>query len=148
MQSQNSNNTGTVLGIDVGERRIGMAVASWQARIARPLITLSNDDHVFVQLGQQVHDQAATALVVGLPRGLQGQHTDQTRAVEDFVRQCKAHITLPIYWQDEALTSAKAKEELEGRGKPYAKGDIDALAATYILDDFLQLQPHHQEAAA
>ena len=71
---------------------------------------------------------------------MQSQETDQTRTVRDFVRQLQEHTELPVYFQDEAVTSEKAEAELKARKKPYAKGDIDALAATYILVDFLQEQ--------
>jgi RNase H-fold protein (predicted Holliday junction resolvase) len=46
-------------------------------------------------------------------------------------------LPLPISWQDEAVTSVRAEEELRARGKPYVREDIDALAATYILEDYL-----------
>ena len=80
----------------------------------------------------------AVALVVGLPRGLDGQETAQTQTVRDFAAQLREHVAVPMFWQDEALTSQKAEDELSLRKKPFAKGDVDALAATYILDDFLQ----------
>ncbi len=73
----------------------------------------------------------------GFPRGMQGQHTQQTDAIEAFVQELRQHIVLPIYMQDEALTSKHAKIELTAKGKPFDKGAIDALAATYILEDFL-----------
>ena len=79
-----------------------------------------------------------TALVVGLPRNLQGDRTEQTGFSETFGNQLTEHFSLPVYYQDEALTSHKAEEELRQRGVDYQRGDIDALAATYILDDFLK----------
>jgi putative Holliday junction resolvase len=72
---------------------------------------------------------------------MQGQSTDQTRTVEAFGKQLEERLTIPLYWIDEALTSQKAEIELRSRGKPYSKGDIDALAATYILEDFLKAHP-------
>ena len=73
-----------------------------------------------------------------MPRGLDGQRTEQTIYTENFVQELKSHLKLPVYTQDEAVTSRKAEEELTKRGKQYTKEDIDSLAATYILDDFLQ----------
>jgi putative transcription antitermination factor YqgF len=72
---------------------------------------------------------------------LQGQETDQTGYVRNFVATLQKEISTPIVLQDEALTSHHAEEELESRGKPYAKGDIDALAACYILEDYLKGLP-------
>jgi putative Holliday junction resolvase len=128
----------SILGLDVGARRIGVSVASLSARLPRPLITLQHDDTFFPTLENIVEVEGAVALVVGFPRGLQGQHTAQTKVIEDFATELRQHFALPLHFQDEALTSQHAKAELEAQGKPYERGAIDALAATYILDDFLR----------
>jgi putative Holliday junction resolvase len=128
----------SVLSLDVGARRVGVAVATLEARLPRPLITLERDDTLFAALENIAEVEAAIALVVGFPRGMQGQHTKQTAAIEDFAQELREHFALPLHFQDEALTSKHAEAELDGRGRPYDKGDIDALAATYILEDFLR----------
>lgn len=135
------NPNGTVVALDIGLRRIGVALASVAAGFPGPLTTVQHDDKIMHTLCNLLDEHEAVALVVGLPRGLDGQDTAQTRAVEAFVAELKKHTDIPLYWQDEALTSRKAEEELDGRGKPYGKGDIDALAATYILEDFLREHP-------
>ena len=127
-----------VLAFDVGGQRIGVARATTVARIASPLVTLINDDTIFNEIQALIKAESVGAVVVGLPRGLEGQETAQTQTIRDFVTELKTKTDLPIYFQDEALTSQKAEAELESRGKPFSKGDIDALAATYILEDFLQ----------
>jgi putative holliday junction resolvase len=132
------NPNGTVVALDVGIRRIGVARASVEAGIAAPLTTLHHDEAIMHTIVNLLAEHETVALVVGLPRGLDGQDTAQTRVVEAFAAELKKHTDVPMYWQDEAVTSRKAEEELEGRGKPYGKGDIDALAATYILEDFLR----------
>ena len=124
--------------LDVGERRIGVALASQATRLASPLTTVIHDEKVYEAIEKLAVDHHAVALVVGMPRGMDGQKTRQTEVVEAFILQLRQRIDLPIYWQDEALTSKKAEEELEARGKPYAKGEVDALAACYILEDFLE----------
>lgn len=128
----------SVIALDVGERRIGVAVAGVPALLARPLITLANNGQLLHDLIALLQEQHTLAVVVGLPRGLDGQETAQTRAAEAFGHELMQHISIPLYWQDEAVTSRQAEEELEKRGKPYSKGDIDALAATYILEDFIR----------
>ena len=135
------NPNGVILALDVGERRIGVAAASVAAGLASPLTTVEHNAEIYRELQALFGEHEAVAIVIGLPRGLDGQETAQTRVVEQFVAELKKAIDLPIYWQDEAVTSRKAKEELEARRKPYAKGDIDALAATYILEDFLREHP-------
>lgn len=125
------------LGLDVGDRRIGLAVASSEARLPRPLGMIERTELTISRLKQIIEDEQIGLLVVGLPRNLAGETTNQTRAVEAFAADLEA-LNVPIVLQDESLTSVKAEEELKRRGKPYAKGDVDALAATYILDDYLR----------
>ncbi len=127
----------SVIALDVGEKRIGVAQASIPALLAHPLRTIINSKQIFHDLVALVQEQRAVALVIGLPRGLNGQETAQTKAVEAFGYELEQHLSIPVYWQDEAVTSRQAEEELKARGKAYEKGDIDALAATYILEDFL-----------
>jgi putative Holliday junction resolvase len=138
MQSPTLN---IVLALDVGDRRIGVAKANSIARIASPLATLERSDNTPADIVRLLSNEGATALVVGLPRNLNGESTAQTHAVEQFVASLHNVLTVPVYWQDEALTSRKAEAELDARGKPYKKGDIDALSATYILEDFLRDNP-------
>jgi putative Holliday junction resolvase len=131
----------TLLALDVGTKRIGVAVSDLQARFPRPLTTLEAGETTPQDIRGLVEKQGSIGLVVGLPRGLEGQETSQTQLVRDFAENLKSTVQVPYYWQDEALTSRKAEEELESRGKPYKKGDIDALSATYILEDFLHDHP-------
>ena len=125
----------SILALDFGDRRIGVAIASLVARLPRPLMTLQTDDDYMQSLTQIVKDEAVGALVVGLPRNLSGEDTAQTKLVREFAHQIEK-LGLPVHFQDEALTSQKAEAELKQRG-PYNKEDVDALAATYILEDFL-----------
>ncbi|HSX36823.1 MAG TPA: Holliday junction resolvase RuvX [Patescibacteria group bacterium] len=127
-----------VLALDVGEKRIGVALASTVARIASPLTTLANDESFIGRLLELIAENDIETLVVGLPRGLDGQDTAQTRYVRKFVEDLQAQIGMPLHMQDEAVTSAKAEAELHARGRAYTKENIDSLSATYILEDYLQ----------
>ena len=127
----------TIIALDVGSKRVGVAVASLIARLPRPLTTLDRERDFLIELQNLLSVEEAGALVVGFPRGMQGQSTLQTEAIQDFVKELREHVTLPIVFQDEALTSNKAEAELEARGRNYSKADVDALAATYILEYFL-----------
>lgn len=137
----NSHHHRSILALDVGDRRIGVALASVHARIASPLTTLYRGDSTFRDIQALVDEHDAMAMVVGLPRGLDGQHTRQTVAVEEFKAGLEQALSVSVYWQDEALTSRQAEQELESRGKPYKKEDIDSLSATYILEDFIRDHP-------
>ncbi len=129
-----------ILALDVGGKRIGVAVASLIARLPRPLITLENNETFMTALKDIIEVEGVGAIVVGFPRGLQGQHTAQTKEIETFTQHLREEFAMPIRFQDEAVTSHKAEEELKARGGHYQRGDIDALAATYILEDFLSDQ--------
>lgn len=136
-----SVNGTTILGLDVGTRRIGIARALLSIRMARPLLTLENPDTFLDDIVDLVRQEDAAAVVIGLPRNMSGEDTDQTRLVRAFGTELTAKLDVPVLWTDEALTSQKAEDELAGRGKPYAKGEVDALAATYIVEDYLAEHP-------
>jgi len=126
-----------ILALDVGTRRVGIAMASAAARLPQPLATLQRDDSFFEKLKAVIESENIGQLVVGLPRSLTGDSTGQTEATQTFVAELKQQIDLPIQLQDEAVTSRQAENELQSRGRAYRREDIDALAATYILEDFL-----------
>lgn len=136
-----------LLGLDVGQKRIGVAIGNTEVALASPLTTLDHTDTIYSTIQQLAEREGAAALVVGLPRGLDGQDTAQTAAVTDFVSQLLTTFDIPINWQDEAVTSVQAEAELQARGKPYVKSDIDALAATYILQDYLDAHRQTQGGA-
>ena len=133
MQSPDSS----ILALDVGQARIGVALATSVARLASPLTTLPNNDDFLDSLRKLVAEHAVSVLVVGLPRGLDGQETGQTSYVREFAATLDT-LGLPVHLQDEALTSAHAEQELRNRGVAYTKEDVDSLSATYILEDYLQ----------
>jgi putative Holliday junction resolvase len=122
------------LGIDYGAKRIGLAIGNSEAKIAQPLGAVGVEE-----LARTIEREGPfDAVIVGLPRNLDGSDTAQTLAVHRFsddVLWRKLKID-PVY-QDEAATSAVAEERLKEAGKPYSKGDIDAEAAAIILQDYL-----------
>lgn len=127
-----------LLGLDVGARRIGVALGDDIGRLAAPLTTLSVDGTELVRLQRLMLEYTVTDFVVGLPRNMSGEETMQTELVKDFVTRRLNGFEVPVAYQDESLTSVGAEQELQRRGKPYAKGDIDALAATTILQDYME----------
>lgn len=128
----------SILALDVGEQRVGVAYASMAARLASPLTTLPNDASFMPRLQALIAERAVDTVVVGLPRGLEGQSTPQTEQVRAFADNLQKRTQLPVILQDEALTSVKAEQELRGRRRAYTKEDIDSLSATYILEDYLR----------
>jgi putative holliday junction resolvase len=138
----------TILALDVGSVRIGVARAHAIARIAEPLTTLRMSDTVFKDITALIEEHRSGELVVGLPRNLSGEDTDQTRMVREFTDKLRAHVHIPIIFQDEALTSKKAEQELKAMKRRANVPSVDELAAAYILDDYLTTHPLNQERFA
>lgn len=131
------------MALDVGSKRIGIAIASAHARLPHPHSTLPNDDNIWLALADLCHHETIGTLVVGLPRGLDGQETTQTAYCRDFADRALERLGVTVHLQDEALTSRHAELELAARKKSSTdRGEVDSLAATYILEDYLK--EHHE----
>lgn len=128
----------TLVCLDVGEKRIGVAVADTAVRIAVPYETIEVNGSELEAIAKIVVTEDADTLVIGYPRNQSGEATAQTRYVEEFAATLK-DITLKIVFQDESLTSVIAEQQLAAHKRPYSKGDIDAQAAAIILQDYLEL---------
>jgi putative Holliday junction resolvase len=127
-----------LIALDVGEQRVGVALARAEVPVATVLDTLERPAQDFwEQLTAVLQEYDISTVVIGLPRNLQGEATSQTKAVEDFAKELREHLDVEVAWQDEALTSREAERLLQEGDKPYAKGDIDAQAARLILEDYL-----------
>lgn len=129
-----------IIALDIGEKRIGVAIADMQTPFPAPLTTLETSNQLLEEFKQLVEKNAVVAVVVGLPRNQSGEFTEQTKRVQHIAKLLKIPKHIPVYWQDESLTSVKAEEELKRRKRPYDKAAVDALAATYILEDFIRTQ--------
>lgn len=128
----------TLISLDVGEKRIGVAVADDSVRIAVPFVTIEVDGTELTTIANLVAQQNAEVLVIGYPRNQQGEATAQTNYVENFAKQLEG-ICPKLVFQDESLTSVIAEQRLIAQKKPYSKGDIDAQAAGIILQDYLEV---------
>lgn len=126
-----------LVGLDVGEKRIGVAVADNEVCIAIPFDTIEVDGNEYDAITDLVQDQKADILVIGYPRNQSGEPTAQTDYVESFAEKI-TDIGVKVVYQDESLTSVTAEQQLISYKKPYSKGDIDALAAALILQDYIE----------
>ncbi len=139
------------MGVDYGQRRIGLALSDATGMLARPWKTIpraGNPSQVAATLASEAgalmrEDDGLAAIVVGLPKRLGGEPTDQTPAVEAVVERLRAIVTIPVVVQDERLTSREAEDILARREKDWRKRKsmIDATAAALILQDYLDGQP-------
>lgn len=138
------------LGIDLGERRIGVAISDASGSLARPLTTLQRVGslrQVVEEIVALVHrlsseDEAIAEIVVGLPTRLDGSDNDQTARTRAFAEALRAAVPIPIAFQDERLTSREAESRLAQTDRDWRtrKARLDAAAAAIILQDYLDEQ--------
>lgn len=127
-----------LLSLDVGTKRIGMAVIDSDVRIARPVGWLEVDGTEIGEIVKACGLFRIEKIIVGYPRNQSGETTQQTKLVEAFCERLKEAEVPPIEFQDESLTSVLAEDRLKSVKKPYNKGDIDAVAAALILTDYAE----------
>jgi putative Holliday junction resolvase len=138
--------TGRILAVDVGARRVGLAISDASRTLARPLETIAvtgEADAVervarrIAQLDQE--DDGIATIVVGMPSSLDGTPTPQTAQVRAFIARLAERTPLPIATEDERLTSREAESRLAVREKDWRKRktQIDAVAASVFLQDYL-----------
>lgn len=132
----------TFLALDIGEKRIGVAQADNEVRIAFPLCTLNVDGLELSRLREIVSEVKPSALIVGYPRNQNGEPTEQTKLILQAAKKLEI-LEVPIVYQDESLTSVIAENHLKKTNKPYSKADIDAHAAAIILEDYLDITYGH-----
>jgi putative Holliday junction resolvase len=138
---------GRVLGIDFGERRIGLAVSDPSATIAQPLPTIirrAGKRPPIAAIVQIIQDQAAERAVVGLPLNLAGEETEWTATVREFAAKLQDRAGIPVEFIDERLTSVQAERAVRSlglkRSEREQKERIDAAAAVLLLQTFLDRQ--------
>ena len=125
------------LALDVGEKRIGVAVGDSGVRVAVPMDTIDVDGRELEKIARLVIGEKADVVVIGYPRNQSGESTAQTVFVEEFAAKLE-DIAPTIVYQDESLTSVLAEQRLKEYKKPYTKADIDAQAAAIILQDYME----------
>ena len=134
---------GRVLAVDVGGRRTGLAISDATGTLARPLEVLETPDPLVPVLAAiarfAAEDDGLAAVVVGVPKRLDGSPTDQTPRVTEFVAALRKRAAVPVITQDERLTSVEAESRLAIREKDWRrrKARLDAAAAAVILQEYL-----------
>lgn len=133
-----------ILGIDYGERRVGLALSDPTATIASPLPTLKRRKGKrppVAPVARLVEEHEVEELVVGLPLTLEGDDSDWTREVRAFGEAVAERAGLPVHFQDERMTSVRAERAVRSLGlskeKREEKERVDAAAAVLILQAYL-----------
>lgn len=144
--------TGRVLGLDAGERRIGVAISDPDRHLAVPLRSVIADGHggELAALATLVHDEEVAELVVGLPLSLNGAESAQTARARAFGATLEQKLALPVHFWDERLSTQEALHQVDhGRQRSGKRGDrprsnqpsstvdTDAVAASIILQAYL-----------
>ncbi len=133
---------GCIIGVDWGERRIGLAVSDPSQNIAQPLATISRrlgKRFPMKQLRKVVEQRRPVGFVVGLPLTAEGGEGGAAEAARQTGYLIKTKTSLPVVFRDERMTTARALttvKEMGGRTKG-RKGEIDQMAAALLLQAFL-----------
>jgi putative Holliday junction resolvase len=135
-----------VLGLDVGDRRIGVALSDETGLLASPLPTLQRvgPKKDVSALAALVREHDAAAIVIGLPLNMDGSAGPQAAKVQAFGESLKAAARVPVHFLDERLTTVEAEQILAERDVHWQrrKGLVDQVAAVLILQEYLDHQKH------
>ncbi len=127
------------LAIDYGLKRTGLAICDADETLASPLVVLTGQGGLIEKIRRIVADQAVDAIVFGLPLNMDGTEGPQAKRVRDFAAEFTQIIDLPLFFQDERLSSFDAEKKLAALGitRKKKKKHLDAVAAAAILEAFL-----------
>lgn len=130
-----------LLGIDYGTVRIGLALSDPTGTLASPLPFLPNQSpqQVTQALSELIQTHQISALIIGLPRNMDGTYGPSAQKVRDFISQIQKDILLPITPIDERLTTAQASKQLMGIGlsQKQLRKKVDSSSACLILQQYL-----------
>lgn len=130
-----------ILGIDYGEKRVGLALSDPLQMIASPYNTIPNNPKLVTKIQSIIKEKDVKIVVVGLPKGMKGQVTAQTENVNRFI-ELLMDKNIIVELIDERLTSVSAEKALikQGIKTGHNKGLIDQTAAAIILQQYLDGQ--------
>ena len=132
---------GIILALDVGTKRIGVAVSDELGLLATPrtVIFRRSTQAALEEIARLAHLEEAALVVVGLPISLDGQLHDQAHSVQRFAERLRKMLDVPLVYADEMLSTVRAEERLRVAGvRPNRiRERIDAEAAAVILDEYL-----------
>jgi len=128
-----------ILALDYGQKRIGVAISDELGIIASSVGFIANKGkkHFIPEIKDLCQKHSVAKMIVGLPKSLSGDHTQQTVVTEKFIKLLKAELEVTIEDVDERLTSVMAKQFATGKGKRHKDEDIDSAAARVMLQDYL-----------
>lgn len=141
MHSEETDSPGRLLGIDLGDKRVGLAISDPTGHFAIGLETIIRTRHMNlcdeIKLLCQKH--GISAVIIGLPISMNGTAGSQAEKVRAFAEELQAFLQLPLHFMDERLTSVMAQQTLRAQGiqPSRQKHLIDQASAQRILQDFM-----------
>lgn len=140
-----------IMGLDVGDRRIGIAISDGLGLTAQPLFTLhrtSNSREDIRSIARMVRKHNVAEIVIGLPLHISGEESMQTIKTKKFAEELAERVGLPLHFQDERLTSLEADDLMKQSGthSQDRKARIDQIAAALILQGFLDVRSQNQQS--
>lgn len=138
--------TGRIMGLDVGDRRIGVAVSDELGLTAQPVLTLvrSNRRQDVKSLQRLIRKHNCSAIVVGDPVYMSGDQSPQAAKAQAFAQILREETGLPVHLWDERLTTTEAHRHLHAAGRPGNEHRmlVDQLAAVLILESYMAAQKY------
>jgi putative Holliday junction resolvase len=125
------------LGIDPGDKKIGLAIADSEIKIASPYKILINNKNIILDIKNICSNEGIDSIIIGVPISLMGNQSKQTKNVLNFITKLRESIEIKIIEQDEQLTSQYAQRLLR---ETNAKKFDDDVAAMLILQSYLDKQ--------
>jgi len=126
-----------ILGIDWGEKKIGLAVAEEKVSIASALTTLQNDENIFVRLCDIADEYDIDKFIIG--RSAHLSQDDNVKKIERFAKKCEEQCDVEIEFVEEMFSTREAHENLKKAGKKNIASNDDAESARIILQQYLDL---------
>jgi putative Holliday junction resolvase len=117
------------LGIDWGKKEIGLATANKKERVATPLKTIENNKATTEEIKKICEEEKIDKIILGMPESFDGKRHETANRIKKFGEKLKAHLELPIEFENEIFSSKIAKK--------FSRKDVDQRAATIILQSYL-----------
>ncbi len=138
--------SGRLLGLDIGGKRIGLAVSDEGQILSSPWGMVEQGERSISEIARIARETGAVAIVAGLPTGMSGREGAQAVETRRFAESVELEIGLPLSYWDERLTSTQAERMLieSGMRRKERRGQIDALAASLMLQSYLDARMHRR----
>jgi putative Holliday junction resolvase len=130
---------GRLLALDLGSKRVGLAVCDELRLTVRPLPAIERRSwkDFLSRVKDQVRSLEARALIIGLPLNLDGSEGVAAKQARETAEKFRRSLDVPVYLEDERLTTEEAKSRLRSARVSHVEQQVDSAAAAIILQDFL-----------